>query len=45
VTSIAAWLGARVFRAHNVTETRQALDVVATIKGDRIPSRTTRGPA
>jgi dihydropteroate synthase len=45
VTSVAAWLGARVFRAHNVTETRQALDMVATIKGDRIPSRTVRGLA
>jgi dihydropteroate synthase len=45
VTSIAAWLGARVFREHNVTETRQALHVVATIKGDRIPSRTARGLA
>ena len=31
VTSVAAWLGARVFRAHQVTETRQALDMVAAI--------------
>jgi dihydropteroate synthase len=45
VTSVAAWLGARVFRAHNITETRQALDTIATIKGDRIPSRTVRGLA
>jgi dihydropteroate synthase len=45
VTSVAAWLGARIFRAHNVTETRQALDMVAAIKGDFIPARTVRGLA
>ena len=33
VTSIGAWLGARIFRAHNVAETRQALDVVSAIRG------------
>jgi dihydropteroate synthase len=43
VTSVAAWLGARVFRAHNVTETRQALDMVAAIKGDLAPARAVRG--
>ncbi|HWG12124.1 MAG TPA: dihydropteroate synthase [Streptosporangiaceae bacterium] len=43
VTSVAAWLGARVFRAHNVTETRQALDMVAAIKGDLPPARAVRG--
>jgi dihydropteroate synthase len=43
VTSVAAWLGARVFRAHQVTETRQALDMVAAIKGDLAPARIIRG--
>jgi dihydropteroate synthase len=45
VTSVAAWLGARIFRAHNVTETRQALDMIAAIKGDLMPARTVRGLA
>ena len=45
VTSVGAWLGARVFRAHDVKETRQALDMVASIKGDRPPSRAVRGLA
>jgi dihydropteroate synthase len=44
-TSISAWLGARVFRAHNIAETRQTLDMVATIAGDRAPARTVRGLA
>jgi dihydropteroate synthase len=44
-TSISAWLGARVFRAHNVPETRQTLDMVASIRGTRLPSRTVRGLA
>jgi dihydropteroate synthase len=43
VTSVAAWLGARVFRAHQVTQTRQALDMVAAIKGDLAPARAVRG--
>jgi dihydropteroate synthase len=33
-TAIAAWLGARVFRAHDVTATRRALQTVAAIRGD-----------
>jgi dihydropteroate synthase len=45
VTSVGAWLGVRVFRAHDVKETRQALDMVASIKGDRPPSRAVRGLA
>jgi dihydropteroate synthase len=45
VTSIAAWLGARIFRAHDVLQTRQALDMVAAIKGDLAPARTVRGLA
>lgn len=34
-TSISAWLGARVFRAHDVAATRRVLDVVSAIRGDR----------
>lgn len=44
-TAVCAWLGARVFRAHNVVETRQVLDMVSTIRGDRTPKRTVRGLA
>lgn len=44
-TSVAAWLGARVFRVHNVVETRQTLDMVASIKGHRPPAHTTRALA
>jgi dihydropteroate synthase len=45
VTALGAWLGARIFRAHDVRETRQALDMVAAIKGDLRPARTVRGLA
>ncbi len=44
-TSLCAWLGARVFRAHNVAETRDALDMVATIRGTRPPALVIRGLA
>jgi dihydropteroate synthase len=44
-TAVAAWLGARIFRAHNVTETRQALDMVAAIRGELPPVRMVRGLA
>jgi dihydropteroate synthase len=44
-TSVTAWLGAQVFRAHNIPETRQTLDMVATIRGTRQPTRTVRGLA
>jgi dihydropteroate synthase len=37
-TAVSAWLGARVFRAHQVRETRQVLDMVASIRGDRPPA-------
>src|SRR6185437_2582475 len=37
-TAVAAWQGARIFRAHNVRETREALDVVASIRGWRQPA-------
>lgn len=42
-TTLAAWLGARVFRAHNVAETRQVLDLVAAVRGDREPAAPRRG--
>jgi dihydropteroate synthase len=42
-TAISAWHGARVFRAHQVAETRQVLDMVASIKGTRPPSYALRG--
>ncbi|WP_375502201.1 dihydropteroate synthase [uncultured Jatrophihabitans sp.] len=44
-TSVSAWMGARVFRAHNVPETRQTLDMVASIRGTRPPARSVRGLA
>ncbi|HEV2887460.1 MAG TPA: dihydropteroate synthase [Jatrophihabitans sp.] len=44
-TAICAWQGARVFRAHNVAETRQVLDMVAAIRGSRPPKRAVRGLA
>jgi len=42
-TSVAAWLGARVFRVHDVRATRRTLDMVAAICGDRAPERAVRG--
>ncbi|MEO6714972.1 MAG: dihydropteroate synthase [Mycobacteriales bacterium] len=33
-TAVSAWLGARVFRAHDVAATRRVLDVVSAIRGD-----------
>ncbi|SIN32277.1 dihydropteroate synthase [Micromonospora cremea] len=44
-TAISAWLGARVFRAHQVAPTRRVLDMVASIRGDRPPAVTRRGLA
>jgi dihydropteroate synthase len=44
-TAIAASLGAQVFRAHNVRETRDVLDMVASIRGDRPPAVARRGLA
>ncbi|WP_422738149.1 dihydropteroate synthase [Micromonospora sp. WMMD729] len=44
-TAVSAWLGARVFRAHQVGPTRRVLDMVASIRGDRPPSSTRRGLA
>ena len=44
-TAVSAWLGARVFRAHNVRETRETLDMVASIRGVRPPAVARRGLA
>ncbi|MET8281897.1 dihydropteroate synthase [Micromonospora sp. NPDC005174] len=44
-TAVSAWLGARVFRAHQVGPTRRVLDMVASIRGDRPPVATRRGLA
>lgn len=34
-TAVSAWLGAQVYRVHEVAETRQVLDMVASIAGHR----------
>jgi dihydropteroate synthase len=44
-TAVCAWQGASVFRAHNVAETRQVLDMVAAIRGSQPPKRVVRGLA
>ena len=45
MTALGAWLGARIFRAHDVKATRQALDMIAAVKGDLTPARIVRGLA
>jgi dihydropteroate synthase len=42
-TAVSAWLGARIFRAHQVRQTRRALDMVASIRGERAPAAPRRG--
>ena len=42
-TAVSAWLGARVFRAHHVRQTRRVLDMVAAIRGERQPAVSRRG--
>ena len=42
-TAVAAWLGATVFRAHDVRATRRVVDMVASIRGDRPPRVGVRG--
>ncbi|WP_141843173.1 dihydropteroate synthase [Humibacillus xanthopallidus] len=42
-TAVAAWLGATVFRSHDVRATRRVVDMVATIRGDRPPTLSVRG--
>lgn len=44
-TAISGWLGAHVYRVHEVVETRQVLDMVSVIAGDLPPKRTMRGLA
>ncbi|MEU9028523.1 dihydropteroate synthase [Streptomyces sp. NPDC048383] len=44
-TAVSAWLGARVYRVHEVAETKQVLDMVATIQGHRPPAVARRGLA
>ena len=42
-TAISAYAGARVFRVHEVVETRQTIDMADTIAGRRRPARAIRG--
>ncbi len=44
-TAVAAWLGARVFRVHDVAATRRAVDMVAAVRAERAPSVAVRGMA
>ncbi|MDT0400533.1 dihydropteroate synthase [Streptomyces edwardsiae] len=44
-TAVSAWLGARVYRVHEVAETRQVLDMVSAIAGERGPAVGRRGLA
>jgi dihydropteroate synthase len=42
-TAVCALAGARIYRVHEVTETRQVVDMVNTIVGRRLPQRAIRG--
>ncbi|WP_042412323.1 dihydropteroate synthase [Streptacidiphilus anmyonensis] len=44
-TAVSAWLGAQIYRVHQVAETRQVLDMVASIRGTREPAVARRGLA
>jgi dihydropteroate synthase len=44
-TALAAWMGARVFRAHDVVATRRVLDLVAAVRGEAPPRAALRGLA
>ena len=44
-TAVCALAGARLFRVHQVAETRQVLDMLAAIEGRRPPRRAVRGLA
>src|SRR5690606_6150973 len=44
-TAVSAWLGAQVYRVHEVAETLQVLDMVASIAGHRPPAVARRGLA
>ena len=42
-TAVCALAGARIYRVHEVVETRQTVDMVETIAGRRLPRRAIRG--
>ncbi|WP_370514116.1 dihydropteroate synthase [Cellulomonas sp. JZ18] len=42
-TAVAAWLGARVFRVHDVAATRRTVDMVAAVRAERAPALAVRG--
>jgi dihydropteroate synthase len=44
-TAVAAWQGASVFRAHDVRATRRLVEMIAVLRGDRLPARVVRGLA
>ncbi|MEU8290216.1 dihydropteroate synthase [Streptomyces pseudogriseolus] len=44
-TAVSAWLGAQVYRVHEVAETRQVLDMVSSVAGHREPAVARRGLA
>lgn len=44
-TTVCAWLGARVFRVHNVVQSVQTLDMIAAIRGTKTPAVARRGLA
>ncbi|WP_369371435.1 dihydropteroate synthase [Promicromonospora sp. Populi] len=44
-TAVAAWLGARVFRTHDVVATRRVLDLVAAVRDEAPPAAALRGLA
>ncbi|MEU8435073.1 dihydropteroate synthase [Streptomyces sp. NPDC029216] len=44
-TAVSAWLGAQVYRVHEVAETKQILDMVRSIQGHRPPAVARRGLA
>lgn len=44
-TAVAAWLGARVFRTHDVAATRRVLDLVAAVRDEAPPAAALRGLA
>ncbi|MQA93833.1 MAG: hypothetical protein GEV11_04030 [Streptosporangiales bacterium] len=43
--SVCAWLGARAFATAHPYEIRQALDLIAAVRGDRPPAVSRRGLA
>lgn len=42
-TALAAWMGGRVFRAHDVRATRRVLEMVAVVREDLLPAEVLRG--